>query len=103
MPSGSGHLYTSFTVRTPNPALHDLHIQVDSSDRNGDTLEIRFPDDLVGMNETHVFLSLYGDGIGEDNLFNIMFEDGLNGTPGLKMMSMYLLLACVLAVFLNEG
>lgn len=102
MPSGSGHLYASFTSHTPNPAVHDLHVHVDSSDEDGGYLEIHFPEGLVGVNETEVFLSLYGDGIGEENVYRIMYENGLNRSTCLKMFSVSLLLAYALSVFLQE-
>lgn len=102
MRSGSSHVYVSYKVRNPSAALYQYHMHVDSSNQDGKDLGIPFPNDVVGTNETDVFMSLLGDGFGQENLYTVGYEDGYSGVAGLKPTLIGLVLAFLLHVLLRQ-
>lgn len=103
MDKGSSRMYVSYKARNPGMAIHDYMLKVDSSKQNGKALGIPFPKGVTGVNETDAFVALLGDGIGEENVYNLGYEDGYSGVPGLKAALITLLAVGLLGMLLRQA
>ena len=105
MKKGGSRVYVSYKTRNPSRIVHDFSMKVDSSKRDGKYLGILFPDsELASLNETEVFMSLLGDGIGEENHYQVGYENGYrSAVSSLKPTLVALLAAALLALLLKQG
>ena len=116
---GACRFFISYKFPTPNSAIHDFHMNVDSSYHDQEKLGVPAPvDHPVSIEGTPVFMSVMGDGFTEENTYQVVYEYGYaevvednseeseeSGVHGLKPMFnlVFLLAAALLVLSLKWG
>lgn len=99
MLSGGSRLYLSWGVRNPSQALNDFQQAIDSSMRNGATIQVPWdPALLDNVTEAVIYGALFGDGVGQGNDYTLQYENGLFSGVGRSLpMSCLVVLLAMLA------